>query len=241
MKNCFLLIFSFFLVSGAGAEEACSINSVFQVPLSCFYLKPNGKPSGAVLLLHMLGRRKEDYSSLANFLHSSNFCTLAFDLPGHPKPYESKKKEGALDWRDMRESDFKKMVIDVEFAAKKMKEVCEWNGAISIIGSELGANLAAFYAFSAQDVQKLIFISPGLNIKGLDIYTLFKNKSKPLPKILIISDTGHIYFYYSALKLIELLGESANSFFVKRNLLGTYLLQGVYGVEEKILEFLKQE
>lgn len=235
------LILPFILVlSLTQQQEECTINSVFRTQLKCDFSRPDGKVKDAALLIHMLGRTKEDYNGLIALLKENQIAAFSFNLPGHPKPPENNKEEKALDWRDFKEKDFKKMILDVRKAVIKMKKMCQWEKEdISIIGTELGANLAVYYLQKYGGVKKVVLISPALNIKGIDLYSILKKNNFPDVKFLLVSDTGHTYFYYSALKIKKILDDNAITYFVNRNLIGAYLLSGIYGVEEKIIKFLK--
>ncbi len=222
------------------SEENCSIPSVFEYPLRCRLDVPEeGKVKGGVLLIHMLGRHMDDYRTFARFLKSRNYCVLSFNLPGHPPP--SEEEENAPDWRSFGTPQYAKMVFDVKSALQEMKKQCNVETARAyMVGAELGATLALWVTVRYGGVSKVVLLSPPLVIKRLDVQALLKTYTVPQGvKFLIITDTGHTYFYFSALKLQTFLGETAKMYTISRNLLGTFMLRGDLGVEEKILSFLE--
>ena len=112
-----------------------------------------------VILLHAKGRSGSDWSYIGVRLGSS-FNVLAVDLRGHGK--------SALE-AEFTEEVYQLMVGDVGAAATWLRQ----NGAkeVSIVGAELGANLAINYAASDTGVVNLVLLSPGLNHQGLKITT----------------------------------------------------------------------
>jgi alpha-beta hydrolase superfamily lysophospholipase len=127
-----------------------------------------GKPG--VVLVHMLGRTKEEWQSLAERLEDAEFVVLALDLRGHGR---SSGSGDALP----------PMVGDVASAIAWLSSRPNVRpGAVAVVGASLGANLAALAAADSPSVQALAMISPSLDYRGLrlDAATMKKIGSRPV-------------------------------------------------------------
>ena len=145
----------------------------------------------AVILLHMLGRSKEDWSDFANSLVKNGYSALAIDFRGHGK------SDG--DVNKSTEEDFNKMILDV----KEAKNFLMSNGKknIAIIGASIGANTALNYAVTDTEIKDIILLSPGLNYKGIKTdETIKKYKNK----VLIVASEDDPYSFGSSKTLNSL-------------------------------------
>ena len=114
----------------------------------------------AVLLLHALGRSREDWQPVATRLADAGFVALAIDLRGHGA-------SGALPEGTSLE-DLTRMVADVKAARAFLstrREVVP--NRIGIAGASIGANLAILYAAGDPTVRSLALLSPGIDYRGL--------------------------------------------------------------------------
>lgn len=132
--------------------------------------EPVQRPSPGILLVHMLGRSKDEWALTAERLQEAGATVLAMDLRGHGS---SAGSAGALP----------PMVGDVGAAI-------EWlatrptvrPGAIAVVGASLGANLAAIAAAGKGSVRGVALLSPSLDYRGvrLDPATMKKLGAKPI-------------------------------------------------------------
>jgi alpha-beta hydrolase superfamily lysophospholipase len=114
-----------------------------------------GRQAPGVVLVHMLGRSKDEWAGIASRLQEAGVTALAMDLRGHG----SSSGSGAT---------FAPMSGDVRAAA-------DWlaargnvrQGAVAIVGASLGATLAALAAADAPSVRAVALISPSLDYRGL--------------------------------------------------------------------------
>ena len=114
-----------------------------------------GRQAPGVVLVHMLGRSKDEWASVASRLQDAGLTTLAMDLRGHG----SSSGSG---------STFAPMSGDVRAAAEWL--VARGNvrpGSVAIVGASLGATLAALGAADAPSVRAVALISPSLDYRGL--------------------------------------------------------------------------
>ncbi len=122
------------------------------------YLPARSGP--AVILLHALGRTREDWQPVAARLADAGFVALAIDLRGHGA-------SGPLPERTSLD-DLTRMVADVKAARAFLatrREVAP--NRIGIAGASIGANLAILFAAGDPTVRSLALLSPGIDYRGL--------------------------------------------------------------------------
>lgn len=125
------------------------------------YYKAEGSKS--VLLLHMLGKDRYDYDSLAQQLQENGYNALAIDFRGHGS---STSRNGIeTSYKSFSEDDFGSMAED---AAAAKRFLTGRNKTMSaIIGASIGANIALKYAASDDEVKTIVLLSPGENYRGI--------------------------------------------------------------------------
>ncbi len=125
------------------------------------YYKAEG--SKAVLLLHMLGKDRYDYHSLAQQLQEQGYAALAIDFRGHGS---STSRDGIeTSYKTFSEEDFGSMAEDA--AAAKRFLATRNKTMDAIVGASIGANVALKYAASDADVKTVVMLSPGENYRGI--------------------------------------------------------------------------
>ena len=114
------------------------------------YWEPPKPLSRAVLLVHMLGRSKEDWIPLATRLRQAGYGVLAIDL-------REQGRTGAPELlADLRAG------FDFLRAEKKVDAT-----RIGIVGASIGANAALNLAAQEPLVRLTALLSPGLNYRGV--------------------------------------------------------------------------
>jgi dienelactone hydrolase len=150
------------LVAG-GLQAATSQDVSFRTDdgvtiAATLYLPARSGPG--VILLHALGRTREEWHAVATRLADAGFVALAIDLRGHgasgPLP------EGT----DLE--DLTKMMADVRAARAFLgsrREVAP--NQIGLAGASIGANLSILFAANDPTVRSLVLLSPGIDYRGL--------------------------------------------------------------------------
>ncbi len=110
-----------------------------------------------VVLAHMLGRNKNDWTSLAKRLESAKLSSIAVDLRGHGKSDRSGEQ--------LESADYLAMVEDLKAAAAALRQ--KGITEVSCVGASLGANLCTQLGAVDPEIVNLVLLSPGLNYKGV--------------------------------------------------------------------------
>jgi alpha-beta hydrolase superfamily lysophospholipase len=133
------------------------------------FYESSARPAPGVVLVHMLGRSKDEWAPFADRLQNAGLNVLAIDLRGHGR---SGGNGGELP----------AMASDVRAAAG-------WLAAhqsvrphpIAIVGASLGANLAGVVAAESAVVRALVLISPSLDYRGIRLDPALMKKLQDRP------------------------------------------------------------
>jgi dienelactone hydrolase len=163
------------IVTFGGTPAAASGRTVtFTAPdgtsLAAMFYETSNRPAPGVVLVHMLGRSKDEWSALADRIQSAGATVLAVDLRGHGSsggtggtlaPMASDVR-AALDWLSSRPG--------------------VRPDALAVVGASLGANLAAVVAADAPAVRAVALLSPSLDYRGvrLDSAVMKKLGDRPV-------------------------------------------------------------
>ena len=124
-------------------------------PLVGMLYEASDRTAPGIVLVHMLGRSKDEWTWLAERLRDEGATVLAMDLRGHG----GSGGNGGV---------FAPMTSDVRAAI-------DWLGArpnvrangLGVVGSSLGANVGAVAAADAAAVRAVALISPSLDYRGI--------------------------------------------------------------------------
>lgn len=122
-----------------------------------------GAPSKAtrgVVFVHMSGRSKEDWQLVADKLYRAGVQVLTVDLRGHGAN-ATPVAAGALP----PTPDYAAMVGDVRAAVAFLR--AKGVTHVTLVGAELGANLAVNVAADDPGIVDLVLLSPGVDVKGV--------------------------------------------------------------------------
>jgi alpha-beta hydrolase superfamily lysophospholipase len=113
------------------------------------------RPAPGIVLVHMLGRSKEDWSSVAERLQESGATVLAFDLRGHGGSGGSQASLGG-------------MAGDVAAALEWLASRSTVHSRnLAVVGASLGANVAAIAAADNPAARAVALVSPSLDYRGV--------------------------------------------------------------------------
>lgn len=142
-----------------------------------FYMPESEEPVPAVILMHMLGRRRGDWETLLPVLVDDyGMAVLNVDLRGHGET------GGSTDWALAEE--------DVQIWIDWLRGQEGINpDAISLIGASIGSNLAIRGWANDEKIRTAVALSPGLNFRGVTTEDAVEaNADRPLMLVSARSD-----------------------------------------------------
>ncbi len=165
-KACMLAILTGLLSPVFAAPKAQNVTLSTQDgwSLAAVYQPADDKET-TVVLLHDLGKKKEEFTSFEKALTKAGFGYLAVDLRGHGQSigkgeYKTFAKEGA-------DNPFNQMVQDGQTAVSFLRSKGVKPEQIILLGTGLGASIAAKTAQLVPDVEGVALISPNVNIRDV--------------------------------------------------------------------------
>lgn len=139
----------------SGTGRAVTLSAQDGTSLAGMLYEASNRPSAGIVLVHMLGRSKDEWMALADRLQAAGATVLAIDLRGHG----SSGGNG---------SDLESMVGDVRAAAQWLAaRPSAKASSIGIVGASLGANLSALAAVDLPAVRAVALLSPSLDYRGV--------------------------------------------------------------------------
>lgn len=231
----------------AQASRVVRLTTADDVGISAAFYPPQTNPAPAVLLLHSLGKSRDEWASLAPLLQRVGFAVLTIDFRGHGESTRRVTAQGpqSVDFNSFTSRDYPALLLDVNVAFDWLADQPGVDARrIGIVGSSLGANLAVRYAAVNDEIAALLLLSPGLvyhEIRTDDV--IGKTGSRPL-RIVVSRDDP--FAFESAKKLVELRnsgGPSArsNELTVCTGYLhGTAMLTGVKDLTGVVVAWLRQ-
>jgi alpha-beta hydrolase superfamily lysophospholipase len=143
--------------SVAAAGRPVVFQSVDGTPLAGTIFEASNRPAPGVVLVHMLGRSKDDWTRFAERLQDEGLTALAIDLRGHGSSGGDR-------------SSLPAMVGDVRAAVQWLAARPSIRpGALAIAGASLGASLAALASPDNAAVRAVAMLSPSLDYRGVRI------------------------------------------------------------------------
>ncbi len=189
------------------------------------YYRPAAANAPGIVLLHMLGRHREDWDAFARTLQDAGYAVLAIDLRGHGE------SEGQREWSKMT----KDAAIAVDFVRSRSETDPD---RIALIGASIGANLAINYAAEDPEIRGVALLSPGLDYRGVTTPEAVKAYGKR-PLFLAASSEDR-YAYGSAQELGRLATGPVQLLLLDGQGHGTQMLGKDNGLEEALLNWLRE-
>jgi alpha-beta hydrolase superfamily lysophospholipase len=132
-----------------------SFNAPDGTTLTAVVYESSNRPAPGIVLVHMLGRSKDEWIPLASTLQQTGATVVAIDLRGHG----GSSGDGSM---------LALMVADVLAGADWLAHRPGIRGdAIAVVGASLGANLAALAAARNPSITAIALISPSLDYRGV--------------------------------------------------------------------------
>ena len=182
----------------------------------------NKNSNKGIVLLHMAGNSKDDYTVLAQVLQQAGYGVFMFDFRGHGSSLGE-------DWKTMSDAEWLNLEKDVKAAVKFMKNMGAYP-RIGLLGASIGANHALRYAVTDEDVESLVLLSPGETYKSVPSVGIANDYTNPVLLVASYDDeysattVTQIYNELAGEKLIEIYdnaGHGTNIFKIKPELYKT--------------------
>lgn len=195
------------------------------VHLQGTYYRPAAVDAPGVVLLHMLGRKRQDWDAFARQLQDAGYGVIAIDLRGHGE------SDGKREWA--------KMTQDAAIATQFIRSREEIDpDRIVLMGASIGANIAINDAAQDPDVAGVALLSPGLDYRGVKTAEAVKQYgARPL---FIAASSEDEYATKSARKLDALAQGPHQLLILKNQGHGTQMLGKDNGLEKAILQWLTE-
>jgi alpha-beta hydrolase superfamily lysophospholipase len=174
------------------AGRPVSLAATDGTQLAAMFYEASARPAPGVVLVHMLGRSKDEWAPLAERLQGAGISALALDLRGHGR---SAGNGAALS----------EMVSDVQAAVGWLSANPGIRGPIALVGASLGANLAGVVAADSAAVGAVALLSPSLDYRGIRLDAALMKKIGDRPVWLAASNEDP----YALRTMKELAGELA--------------------------------
>ncbi len=144
-------------------------------PLVGTFYEATPQPTPCVLLVHMLGRQRDDWASLGERLQQQGMSALAIDLRGHGASGGTR-------------TPLSRMADDVGSAVRWLvsRSGVRPNG-IGIAGASLGASFALQVAIEQPSVRSLVLLSPSLDYRGVRVDPTLVRKYGARPILFVAS------------------------------------------------------
>jgi dienelactone hydrolase len=134
------------------------------VSLTGVLYETSSRPAPAVVLVHMLGRSRDEWVQLAERLQDNGITALAIDLRGHGQSSGNA-------------ADLPSMIGDVQAALSWLSSRPGARpSSLAVVGASLGANLAALAAADTSSVKAVALISPSLDYRGVRLSAALMKK-----------------------------------------------------------------
>lgn len=151
-------------VFAAPKEQSVTLQTKDGWSLAATY-SPSKEKDTAVVLLHDLGKSSTHFASFKNALAKAGFTYLAVDLRGHGQSigagtYKTFAREGT-------DNPFNKMTQDAQATVEFLQTKGFTLDRIFLLGTGLGANVAAKTAGLLPDIGGIALISPNVNIRDV--------------------------------------------------------------------------
>ncbi|MBU0732016.1 alpha/beta hydrolase [Patescibacteria group bacterium] len=179
-----------------------------------------------IILAHSQDTDRREWVDFAQQLQEAGLEVITMDLRGHGISEGNIKK--------FKKGDYRKMEYDIREAIEYLEDI---NGEmkIAILGSDLGANVAARSAAQDSRARAVVLMSPKLDFEGIEISKNIKRYSNPLLIIVSKSDKDS---YDDSVKLMEKSGSEIKEFWeFDKSGHGSAMLEKEEGLPQRIIDW----
>lgn len=202
------------------------------------FVKGKLDKGGAVLLVHMLGRTRQDWDPILKdyLLPETPYSYLAIDMRGHG---ESTQKEGkTISFKNFSENDWRGIMTDIAAAVKYLRSRGDVNGdKIAIVGASIGANAALNYALGDPRIAAIALLSPAFDYHSVGTLEVIGDYTgRP---IFMAASQDDLAAYGAVKQLRGMVGDKVTARIFPGNLHGTKMF-GPDPIAKPLVAFLKE-
>ncbi len=151
-----------------------------------YYPPTNSTNAPAIILVHMLNGKKEDWQTFAKDTQAAGYAVLALDLRGHGE-------SGGSQAYDLMDTD-----LDAAFTWLSSRPEVDGQ-RVGLVGASIGANLALRGGARHPEIKSVVLLSPGLDYRGVTtVGALSDYGQRP---VMIVAAEGDAYAADSAKSL----------------------------------------
>lgn len=162
-------------VPAVASGRVVTLSAADGTSLSATFYESAAQPAPGVVLVHMLGRQRDDWASVAERLQEQGVAALTVDLRGHGG------SSGTT-------TPLTKMTQDVRAAVVWLSGRAGVRpGAIGIAGASLGASFALQVGVELPSVRSVALLSPSLEYRGVRIDAALVKKFGARPLLFVAS------------------------------------------------------
>ncbi len=164
------LLFGLFLSACSQSGESPDVRALEVVTDDGFIITatlfdPGVDAPPGILLVHRYGGGRGLWEQSARAFQQRGMMALALDLRGHGD--SRARHEEMTHYRQLPEDAWLDALADVRVAKELLLEQGAHPDHLAIAGEAMGAGLALHYALEDPDIQAVIMISPGLEMRGV--------------------------------------------------------------------------
>ena len=196
---------------------------------------PQQDISPAVILLHMLGRDRTDWDTVAEQLVNEGYAVMSIDLRGHGQ--STVQNGNTIDYKKFTEDDYRNMILDVQPVIDFFRSDMRVDGdRIAIIGASIGANVALKVAAADPDIRTVILLSAGKVYRGVTTGDAILEFGK---RPVLIAASEEDEYAASSCQFLKESAQGDSKLLMSKNMgHGTDMLGKESGLEEEIIKWL---
>lgn len=231
----------------AGDARLVKVTTTDDLGITAAYYPVVSNSAPAVLLVHGLGKSRDEWAKIAPVLQRNGIACLAVDLRGHGDSQRRLTADGPqlIDYRSFGAKDFQDMLLDLNAAFDWLSEQPGLDRhRIGIVGAGFGANLALRYAAFNEEINAILVFSPTLRSQEIRTDTIITKLGKRPLRIVVAS--GDRNSFESSKQLLKLRKDAGQSFEENEltattgSLHGTQLVTGVKELSNVVFGWLLQ-
>lgn len=184
MKKIFLLYILFLFNLDIKSQESVFVQTEDEWKIHFKYKKPKTKELGTIILIHSQKSNYTEFKKWFEIIERYGYGWASIDLRGHG--ISIYKVDGTTQtYQDFSvsgfDNEYNKMIRDIDACVIYLSSMGITEDKITLLGINLGANLAIKYSAINSKIKSIIVINPSININDiLSINPIRLYKDRPI-------------------------------------------------------------